>query len=301
MQNCETQHHCDLCGEPGALYGRDKRYDLLSCPSCGLLWTNPLQCDAPLSITNAEYFGEDVYLSNSASQKNRFRLQLKRFLRKSGVEEVRSLKVLEVGCGLGFFLDACNEIGIAAEGCDIVERAVRFANREEQRVRLGTLDDHYRDNSLDAIFAFNLIEHLPHPRAFLTHAQRILKPGGTLVLETPIQEGLFHRMARAGQLLSRGRLNFFGMEPGGHIYKFSKKTFRKENGFRKVYQRNIHSPFGEIWGNSSLLSFDYKFVYRWSLPVVWTVARMTKQENRLFVMLRKSTEPQPAVSPAVAA
>src|SRR5450432_244530 len=109
MQTCETQNHCDLCGETGALYVRDKRYDLLSCPRCGLLWTNPLQYDLPLSVTNADYFGEDVYLANAVAQKQRFRSQVKTFLRTSGTNDFNSLKVLEVGSGLGFFLDACQE------------------------------------------------------------------------------------------------------------------------------------------------------------------------------------------------
>ncbi len=292
IQNHERQDHCDLCGESGALYGRKKGYDLLSCPRCSLFWTNPLKHDSQQATAEATYPGEEVYLSNSISQKERFRRQLRTFLRKSGGKDVKSLRVLEVGSGLGFFLDACEELGIPAEGCDIVERAVRLANRGRERVRLGTLDDYYLDESFDAIFAFNLIEHLPHPKDLLTQAHRILKPGGTLVLETPIQESLFHRLARVGHAVSQGRLNFFGMRPGGHIYKFSKRTFRKELGFTKVYQRNIESPFGELWGNSSVLNIDHQFLYHWSLPLAWTLAKLTKQGNRLFLLLRKSFRPQ---------
>jgi O-antigen/teichoic acid export membrane protein/SAM-dependent methyltransferase len=296
MQNDERQNYCDLCEEEGTLYGREKGYDLLSCRRCGLFWTNPLKHDSQEATAEATYSGEVVYLSNSISQKKRFRRQLKTFVRKAGGKDVKSLRVLEVGSGLGFFLDACEELGIAAEGCDIVGRAVRFANRERERVRLGTLDDYYPDESFDAIFAFNLIEHLPHPKDLFTQAHRILKPGGTLVLETPIQESLFHRLARVGHALSQGRLNFFGMRPGGHIYKFSKRTFREEIGFKKVYQRNIESPFGELWGNSSVLNLNHKFLYRWSLPLAWMLAKVTKQGNRLFLLLRKSLETQTVVS-----
>jgi 2-polyprenyl-3-methyl-5-hydroxy-6-metoxy-1,4-benzoquinol methylase len=260
-----------------------------------LFWTNPLQYHQPQTTAEETYPSEGVYLSNSIPQKKRFRRQLTTFLRESDVKNAKTLRVLEVGSGLGFFLDACEEMGIGAEGCDIVERAVQFANRERTRVRLGTLDDHYDDESFDAIFAFNLIEHLPHPKAFLAEARRILKPGGSLILETPIQESLFHRLARAGHTLSQGRLNFFGMKPGGHIYKFSKRTFRKEKGFTNVYQRNIESPFGELWGNSSILNVNHKFLYRASLPIAWALARMTKQENRLFLLLRKLIEPQTVV------
>jgi hypothetical protein len=121
-----------------------------------------------------------------------------------------------------------------------------------------------------------------------------LKKGGHLVLETPIQESLFHRLARLGYALSQGRLNFFGMDPGGHVYKFSKRTFDKQKGFTPVYQRNIDSPFGEIWGKSSISSVDNRSLYRLSLPLAWTAARATRQENRLFIFLQKPSEAQTA-------
>ncbi len=288
MGTAEMQEHCDLCAQPGAFYGKGKSFDLLACRRCGLLWTNPLQYASNGGPSASdEYWHEDVYLSNRDSQKKRFRRQLKTFLRKSNASDVKSLRVLEVGSGLGFFLEVCEEFGIAAEGCDIVERAVRYANRERERARLGTLDEHYADESFDAVFAFNLIEHLSHPKQFLAEAHRVLKKGGMLVLETPIQESLFHRLARVGYALSRGRLNLFGMDPGGHVYKFSKRTFADHTGFARVYQRNIDSPFGEIWGKSSVTSVDNKFIYRLSLPLAWTVAKLSRQENRLFILLQK--------------
>jgi SAM-dependent methyltransferase len=291
MGKALMQEYCDLCAERGNLYGKARSFDLLACGQCGLIWTNPLeyaQNGAP--STRDEYWHEDVYLSNRDAQKKRFRRQLKTYLKRARVPEASSLRILEVGCGLGFFLDTCEELGIKAEGCDIVERAVAYANRERERVRLGTLDDHNADESFDAVFAFNLIEHLPHPKEFLAQAHRVLKKGGMLVLETPIQESLFHRMARLGYALSKGRLNLFGMDPGGHVYKFSKRTLSDHTGFRTVYQRNIDSPFGEIWGKSSVTSVDNKLIYRLSLPVAWTLARATRQENRLFVLLQKSFE-----------
>jgi SAM-dependent methyltransferase len=288
MGKALMQEHCDLCAERGNLYGKGRSYDLLSCRRCSLIWTNPLEYPSNNDSASDDYWAEDVYLENSEAQKKRFRQQLRTFIRKSGVSDPKSLKVFEVGSGLGFFLDVCDEAGVEAEGCDVVERAVKYANRERARVRLGTLDSFYSDESFDALFAFNLIEHLPHPKDFLTQAHRVLKRGGILVLETPIQESLFHRMARLGYRLSKGRLNLFGMDPGGHVYKFSKKTFHSHTGFQSLYQRNIDSPFGEIWGKSSMTSVDNKFIYRLSLPLAWTVARATRQGNRLFVLLQKA-------------
>src|SRR5438874_13033 len=92
------------------------------------------------------------------------------------------------------------------ESCDLCGvPGARYANRTRARARLGTLDHFYKDASFDAVFAFNLIEHLPHPKEFFAEAHRVLRPGGALVLETPVRESLFHLVARAGARATRGR------------------------------------------------------------------------------------------------
>ena len=287
---------CEMCGLPGDAYGsgvyNHHPYRILSCPGCTLIWTDPL-IDQP-STSNGEsdeYWAEDVYLANVEAQKKRFRQQVRAFLKASGRTQTQELKVLEVGSGLGFFLDVCEEFGISAAGCDIDAEAVRYANRERPRVRLGTLDSFYDDNTFDAVFAFNLIEHLPHPKSFLEEAHRVLRPGGTLVLETPLRESLFHRVARLGSLVTRGRLNLYGLHPGGHIYKFSKKSFQFSAtglSFQKLSACNINSPFNEIWGKSSIAAVDHRLLYRTALPFLWGLAKLTRTGNRIFIMLRKS-------------
>jgi SAM-dependent methyltransferase len=200
------------------------------------------------------------------------------------------LQVLEVGSGLGFFLDVCEEFGMNAAGCDINPDAVRYANRAHTRVRLGTLDDFYASDTYDAVFAFNLIEHLLHPKSFFEEACRVLCPGGTLVLETPVRESLFHQVARLGSRVTRGRVNLYGLNPGGHIYKFSKKTlqlFAKGTSFQQLSSRNISSPFGEIWGKSSIATVNNRLLYRTALPFLWGLAQLTGTGNRIFIMLRK--------------
>src|SRR4051794_7199675 len=107
MGNALMQEHCDLCAERGDLYGKGRSYDLLSCKRCGLIWTNPLEYPSNGESASDDYWAEDVYLENSEAQKKRFRQQLRTFIRKSGVADPTSLKIFEVGSGLGFFLDVC--------------------------------------------------------------------------------------------------------------------------------------------------------------------------------------------------
>ncbi len=293
--------NCELCGLPGDIYGNSvynhDAFRILSCPRCALIWTDPLIDQPPTSKGEGEeYWAKDVYLSNGEAQKQRFRQQLRAFLKASGLSQTDMLRVLEVGSGLGFFLDVCEEFGINALGCDIDAEAVRYANRARTRVHLGTLDNFYANNTFDAVFAFNLIEHLPHPKSFFEEAHRVLRPGGTLILETPVRESLFHRVARLGSRVTGGRLNLYGMHPGGHIYKFSKKTFQSSAtglSFQHLSARNINSPFNEIWGKSSVATVDNRLLYRTALPFLWGLAQLTGTGNRIFIMLRK---PVPSAS-----
>ena len=288
MKTAVTKESCDVCGLDGMICARSNGYDVLRCSRCCLLWTNPVASQSAPS-GYMERVGE-VYRANVKAQKKRFRRQLETCIRRARLGDPRGLRILEVGAGLGFFLDVCEEFGISAEGCDVDEGRVADANRERVRVRLGTLDDSYGEASFDAVFAFNLIEHLTHPKDFLARAQRVLKANGLLVIETPIQESVFHALGRVAYSLSRGRVNFLALNPGGHNYKFSKKTFElvcQDMGFSLVYQRNVNSPFAEIWGKSSAISLRHKLLYRLALPPAWLLGEAVGRGNRLFVILRK--------------
>jgi len=290
MVKSEKQELCDLCGTRGAFYAKGKGCEILRCERCFLHWTNPMVYYVATDRPEPRYWAEDIYLAHEKSQKARFRRQLDTFLREARVHDPRTLRVLEVGCGLGFFMDVCEERGIAAQGCDISSIAVAHANRERQRARRGGIEGACEAESFDAIFAFNLIEHLPRPREFIVHCCQALAPGGILALETPIQESLLHRAARLGYVVSRGRLGFLGLAPGGHLYKFSRRTFQLicgEFGLMPVYATNISSPFAEISSKSSMFSPTHGLVFRIALPLLWSAARLTGQGNRLFILLRK--------------
>lgn len=296
----KRQYYCDLCGPQfsGKLYRNCAGFDLLQCKRCHLIWTDPLKEDLKKRIGEGKKLGADwadcIYRSNAEFQKKRFSRQLDMFLRNyKKTLDLEFLSILEVGSGLGYFLDVCNDLGINVEGCDISARCVAFANREHKRCRQGTLDAHYQAGIFDAVFAFNVIEHVPNPKEFLVEARRVMKPGGMLVLETPVVESLFHCLANLGYVISRGRLGWFGLKPSGHMYKFSKKTFEvicKDIGFRIVYKKNIESPFKELRGKNAIMSplGKYGVIYNFVLPIIWPIARMTGTGNRIFLIMKKT-------------
>ncbi|MFO7810766.1 MAG: class I SAM-dependent methyltransferase [Candidatus Delongbacteria bacterium] len=289
----DDQTFCEFCGPKyeGKFYGKGKEYTVLRCPRCKLLWSQPLTDENYRRMNNTGYFGEEIYISKEKAQKERFRIQINKTLDiyKRYVNN-DNIKILDVGSGLGFFLNVCSDLGIYSEGCDINKKAVDHANRMNNKTRLGTVDGHYNDNSFDMIFALNLIEHIPHPKKFVQECKRILKPHGLLIIETPIQESLFHIFARIGDFLTGFRMNNYGINTNGHIYKFCNRTFEEFSslGFRPVHKEKIGSPLKEIYGKISYMSKRNRVTLKLFLPVLWTLAKITGMENRIFIVFRST-------------
>jgi O-antigen chain-terminating methyltransferase len=97
--------------------------------------------------------------------------------------------VLDVGCGRGEFLDLLKEAGIEARGVDIDQGMVEHCREKGHNVELADANDHLErqaDDSLGAIFAAQVIEHLPYEALvrFFSLADAKLAPGGLFIAET---------------------------------------------------------------------------------------------------------------------
>jgi SAM-dependent methyltransferase len=97
--------------------------------------------------------------------------------------------VLDVGCGRGEFLDLLKEAGIEARGVDIDEGMVEHCREKGHDVELADANaylERQADDSLGAIFAAQVIEHLPYEELvrFFSLAGAKLAPGAVFIAET---------------------------------------------------------------------------------------------------------------------
>jgi O-antigen chain-terminating methyltransferase len=98
--------------------------------------------------------------------------------------------VLDIGPGRGEWLELLREHGIPAYGVDVNEQFVSNARRANLDVRLEDGVDHLRcvrADSLAAITAFHVVEHIPTDMLveLVEQSLRALRPGGLLIIETP--------------------------------------------------------------------------------------------------------------------
>jgi SAM-dependent methyltransferase len=96
--------------------------------------------------------------------------------------------VLDAGCGRSLFTEIRPQWPFRIVPADVDLDLIRSRQAEFPELRWLVGDAHplpFRDRAFDALFAGELIEHLKDPALGVAEFQRVLKPGGCLILTTP--------------------------------------------------------------------------------------------------------------------
>jgi SAM-dependent methyltransferase len=106
--------------------------------------------------------------------------------------------LLDVGCGSGEILLALREVGWRCHGVEVSEQAVSAARSAGlTSVQLGELPElDYPTAGFDVVRFWHSLEHVCSPRAYLTEARRLLRPGGKLLIGVPNFASLLSRVTR---------------------------------------------------------------------------------------------------------
>lgn len=104
-------------------------------------------------------------------------------------------RVLDAACGLGYGSRILSErtlcesvLGVDSSTFAIEYASVHYSEGVKVRFSLGTLPEFFKTlepGSFDFIASFETLEHLENPLEFLSQCQRILSPGGRIMLSVP--------------------------------------------------------------------------------------------------------------------
>ena len=93
--------------------------------------------------------------------------------------------LVDLGCGAGLLAPHAARLGYRHVGVDLVAVSLRIAAEHGVRpVRADVQRLPIADEVADAVSAGEILEHVPDLSAALAEACRVLRPGGTLVLDT---------------------------------------------------------------------------------------------------------------------
>ncbi|MDI6761040.1 MAG: class I SAM-dependent methyltransferase, partial [Candidatus Brocadiaceae bacterium] len=153
---------------------------LVRCKKCGLAYINPKPTlERERGFYDFEYFKPEEEL---LWKENRYPLFEKVFSRIEST--IPNGRLLDVGCGRGYFLDLARKRGWQAAGVDVSRTAIEFAR---DTLRLEVYRGELRDarlpgNSFDVATSWNVLDQAYDPWGDLREVFRVLKKGGLIAL-----------------------------------------------------------------------------------------------------------------------
>ena len=212
---------CYLCGSSRVTLVRpNEDYAYLACGECGLRRQHPVPAEQDFAELYDERFYEERRLTLPLDRQSAFtRALVER--RAARLTELHGGpgRLLDVGAGTGLFLEAAARRGWDGGGVEVSAVAVRLAaGITSLPVRTGQLEDVPVGERYDAVTLWDVLEHLPDPRAALVRVRHLLDRGGVVAISLPSVASLRSRL--------RGSRWRYYQPSYGHISHFSPSTLR---------------------------------------------------------------------------
>ena len=143
-------------------------------------------------------------------------------------------RLLDIGCGSGWFGDRCQRQGVAVWAMDIGRTGVAGAKARFPHAGTYQVGDLYFlpfvSGSFDAVVLSEVVEHLEDIDSAIAEARRVLRPGGRLLVSVPYRETIVdHLCIHCNQLTPAN----------AHLHRFDEQAlaahFQRQNlEIRKV-------------------------------------------------------------------
>jgi 2-polyprenyl-3-methyl-5-hydroxy-6-metoxy-1,4-benzoquinol methylase len=203
---------CLVCGSMKLtkLKGYEKTY-LCKCGSCNFVFAQKIPTLDELE-KHYEGYGRNDYLSPITIK--RYHEILDRFepFKKSG-------KLLDVGCGIGYFLEVAKSRGWEVYGTEFTDEAIEICQSKGISMKKGILNPNdFELESFDIITSFEVIEHINNPREELANFYKLLRKGGMVYVTTPNFNSL---------LRYRLKSNYNVIVYPEHLSYYTPKTLKK--------------------------------------------------------------------------
>jgi 2-polyprenyl-3-methyl-5-hydroxy-6-metoxy-1,4-benzoquinol methylase len=172
---------CFVCNSPkiAAVKGYE-RHDLAKCRACGFVFMRAIPTLDELNKYYSSYsYGSAQFLSPITIKSYNLLLDEFEKYRKSN-------RILDVGCGVGFFLEQAKKRGWEVYGTEYSQKAIEICKEKGIQIVDGILDSMKFDyHDFDVVTSFEVIEHINNPVDELRQIRSLLRKGGLFYCTTP--------------------------------------------------------------------------------------------------------------------
>ena len=170
-------------------------FTVVGCSDCGMKRTSP----RPDVSAIGRYYESDAYKSHNDEGGRLFDAiyhvtrnwaagKKARFLDSVSPLKSKIPALLDVGCGIGVFLEAAKKQKWTVFGVEISENARKQAEKRLNQPVFEKIEDLPNAQKFDGISLFHVLEHLPEPKATLEVLFQKAQPGAPLILALPNYE-----------------------------------------------------------------------------------------------------------------
>ncbi|MDD9900979.1 MAG: class I SAM-dependent methyltransferase [Alphaproteobacteria bacterium] len=168
-----------------SLIGHKDGFDLLRCADCKTVIAGPLPSEEELARYYYSHGKTSDYLRKRDAKIRRGLHRVKKILRA----RPPGRKFLDIGCNIGFTVEAAHQLGLEAYGIDIDTDAIEQARLHYPaagRFEAVPVEDYAtRGDTFDMIYMSEVVEHVRDPDTFIAAVAKLLRPGGVLYITAP--------------------------------------------------------------------------------------------------------------------
>lgn len=239
VKSCPLCHHND--SRPKY---KIEDFDIVQCRDCGFVYLNH-EIETRDEELNYEMYFESTTLDDYTDDSEDINIQQARLINSTRLHWVQSRhpqgRLLDVGCGRGFFLKHAIDAGYEVEGVELSVSAAQYATEHfNVPVHVSNLE-HERafSNEYDVITLWHVLEHFHQPVTVLQNLWTMLAPGGTLYVEVPNLNSVKFRLSAPGTRWQGGN------HPRYHRSFFTQDTLQRalrHAGYIDLQHRSILYP-----------------------------------------------------------
>lgn len=180
-------------GHQGPLLVSRNGFDVIDCEACRFRHIIPIPSVAELTdVYSHDYYSVEkpLYIERVTEDLDWWKQVYDDrlgTLESALADEVTTPRILDVGCGPGFFLERARERGWTCTGVEPSKQAAQHASSLGLTVFNTFLTEDLIEDlgKYDAVHLNLVLEHIPDPAAMLQWISRLLNPGGLVAVIVP--------------------------------------------------------------------------------------------------------------------